>query len=134
MMPTPLRRGSYDPATRIERELVQRVLADFSSPAPLSAIAAELVAMGISTVERAALLVQMNFAAGGLPETKLGMLIAQHASEMDTASLVALIDRHVPGATIEQVRSELVRQAEAAKAEARGLGEWVRLQGYGPPH
>ena len=125
----PLHGSDYAP-TRLERELFERVWAKCQStgePIPMTALAAELVALGVPTIDRATDVVAAHFAPGGLPpldqagKPSLAWLVQKHASSMAPDELLALILRHHPETTIPDIVAELKRQAALDNAEADAL-------------
>jgi hypothetical protein len=115
--------------TLIEREILLDATAKFDlrSELPLSVLAAEMVALGIPTFERAEQIALMHFQPGGPPpvdvsaKPSLAFLIQRYASRLTTPELLMLIQKHHPAITIPEIVAELEQQAESNFAEAAAL-------------
>ena len=130
---TPLHGADYPP-TAIERELFDAAMVRLSGvdALPQSRLAAELVALGVPTMDRAVLIIEAHFAPGGCPPfddgsdaQRLCWLIQRHQSSLSTQELLALITRKLPAVTVDQIVAELERQAEADASEADALRRYV---------
>lgn len=118
------------PPTAIERRIFDDAMIRLCEVAvlPLSVIAAEMVALGITTTERAKLVAAAHFAPGGCPPfddgtdaQRLCWLIQRHSSSLSTPTLLRLIREKLPAVTVRQIRAELERQADVNLAEADAL-------------
>jgi hypothetical protein len=122
--------------TRTERELFDRALDKLMvahpDGLPHRVLAAELVALGVPTVERAKQIIDAHFAPGGLPPLDEGgvpsvqWLIQKHSTDMETMELLALIQKHHPSITVPEIVAELRKQAADAQAEADALQGYAR--------
>jgi antirestriction protein ArdC len=124
---TPLHGEDHAP-TRIERELYKRAWAKLMPPDPLDGvpqhvIAAEMVALGVPTLERAERVINAHDAPGGLPPYEGGVPSVRWLIYQHTVELEALIRRHHPSITITELIYAFEQQALAASAKATEF-EW----------
>jgi hypothetical protein len=103
---------------------------------PVDDLVAQLVALGVPTPERAMQIIEAHFLPGGLApieergKPSIAFLIQKHASTLPTPELLALILKHHPGASLDEIESALRAQAAANFAEADALeAERRRRQG-----
>ena len=101
---------------------------DNGEPIAMSDLAGELVRLGVPTTERATLVIEAHFFAGGLPPLDIGgkpslrWLIQRYASIItDSKALADKIWSYHPEATIPEIIAELQRQAAENEAEADAL-------------
>jgi hypothetical protein len=123
--------GDDNAPTRIERELFEAAFAEpmpqHPTGLPMRLLAEQMVALGVPTIARAQQVIDAAFAPGGFPPLDVGgkpslqYLIQKHWEDMETMELLALIQKHHPAITIDEVIAELMRQGEQANAEAAAL-------------
>jgi hypothetical protein len=118
-----LDRDIYEPLTNWELRTAIVVLNAMmkTGEVPLSRVTDALEQKGFPSQARAELAVEMVLLPGGPPTTKLGMIVAKEAARLSTPELFALIKRHCPHTSVEEMVAELRRQGVAQTAEAYAL-------------